>query len=156
MSYGKQSLENINSCSKPLQRVAHTSMKIAESLGLDLTCEEGAREEETHAKFRKNKTTKVKFEDSLHSKRPSEAIHILPFPTRWPQPSHKEKTRAKLLGRFYIVATIVRIAAKQEKVDIRWGGDWNRDGKIMDNDFDDLGHFERVPKKKHVGGIGRM
>ena len=27
-------------------------------------------------------------------------------------------------------------------VDIRWGGDWNRNGDITDNGFDDLFHFE--------------
>ena len=155
MAYGRRSLENIETCSKPLQRIAHRAMEIAERLNLDLTCPEGIRGEEEQNEAYRTKRSKVKFPGSRHNKKPSQAIHILPYPTLWPTDKHKEKTKAKLLGRFYIVATIVRIVAKEEKVDIRWGGDWNRDGRIMDNDFDDLGHFETVPRKI-AKGIGSM
>jgi peptidoglycan L-alanyl-D-glutamate endopeptidase CwlK len=27
---------------------------------------------------------------------------------------------------------------------LRWGGDWDMDTKVSDNDFDDLVHFELV------------
>ncbi len=172
MSYGRRSIKNIETCSKSLQRVAHRAMLLAESLGFDLTVTEGHRGEEEQNEAFKKKLSKLKFPRSRHNRKPSQAIHILPYPILWPTEKQKEKTRAKCLGRFYIVATIVRLAAKYERVKIRWGGDWNGDGKIMDNDFDDLGHFETVSrnesqqdkdlkqnralKRKRVKGIGSM
>ena len=29
-------------------------------------------------------------------------------------------------------------------IDLRWGGDWDRDTEVRDNTFDDLVHFEIV------------
>jgi peptidoglycan L-alanyl-D-glutamate endopeptidase CwlK len=34
--------------------------------------------------------------------------------------------------------------AKLKGILLRWGGDWNMDGRTTDNKFDDLGHFELV------------
>ena len=34
--------------------------------------------------------------------------------------------------------------AKSMGIDIRWGGDWDRDTEVRDNKFDDLVHFEIV------------
>jgi hypothetical protein len=33
---------------------------------------------------------------------------------------------------------------RQEGVTLRWGGDWNRNGDLTDNNFDDLFHMEIV------------
>jgi hypothetical protein len=34
--------------------------------------------------------------------------------------------------------------ARTDGIIIRWGGDWDRDGDVLDQDFDDLFHFEIV------------
>ena len=34
--------------------------------------------------------------------------------------------------------------AKAMGIDLRWGGDWDRDTEVRDNSFDDLVHFEIV------------
>ena len=37
---------------------------------------------------------------------------------------------------------MIRGIAKQLNVPVRWGGDWDSDGDIKDNGFDDLVHIE--------------
>ena len=37
---------------------------------------------------------------------------------------------------------MLRGIAKQLNTNIRWGGDWDNDGEIADNSFDDLVHVE--------------
>jgi len=37
---------------------------------------------------------------------------------------------------------MVRGIGKQLNVNIRWGGDWDSDGEVADNSFDDLVHVE--------------
>ncbi len=149
MAYGTESLENIATCHQSLRQVAHVAMGIAESLGMDLTCPEGHRGEEKQEKYFEAKTSQVHFPDSDHNKEPSEAIHIQQYPILWPQKEDSEKQKIKKTGRFYMVAAIMLIAAAQIGVDLGWGGDWDGDGDIMDNDFDDLSHFF-LKKKKEV------
>lgn len=45
-------------------------------------------------------------------------------------------------GRFYFLAGVISSFSFLNKVDIRWGGDWDGDGKFKDQVFDDLVHFE--------------
>jgi hypothetical protein len=37
---------------------------------------------------------------------------------------------------------MVRGIAKALNLKVRWGGDWDSDGEIKDNSFDDLVHIE--------------
>ena len=37
---------------------------------------------------------------------------------------------------------MIRGIAKQLNVNVRYGGDWDGDGKTKDNNFDDLVHIE--------------
>jgi hypothetical protein len=37
---------------------------------------------------------------------------------------------------------MIRGIAKQLNVKVRWGGDWDSDGDVKDNGFDDLVHVE--------------
>ena len=37
---------------------------------------------------------------------------------------------------------MIRGIALQLNVPVRWGGDWDGDGEIKDNSFDDLVHIE--------------
>ena len=44
--------------------------------------------------------------------------------------------------RFQYFAGFVLGTAKQLNLDIRYGGDWDSDNDLKDNNFDDLVHFE--------------
>lgn len=77
------------------------------------------------------KLGKTKVKKSKHNIRPPEAIDVYPEPIRW----YDTK-------RMYYFAGMVMGIAKSKKISIRWGGDWDRDTEVMDNTFNDLGHFE--------------
>ena len=47
-------------------------------------------------------------------------------------------------GSFYVLAGVIMVAAELENVELRYGGDWDRDGLTEDQTFMDLGHFERA------------
>ncbi|MDD5487050.1 MAG: M15 family metallopeptidase [Dehalococcoidales bacterium] len=46
-----------------------------------------------------------------------------------------------------IVAGVMAACAGELDVNIRWGGDWDSDGDVRDNNFNDLYHFELISRK---------
>jgi len=61
----------------------------------------------------------------------SHAVDLAPFPIDWTD-----------LARFDRLAALMIAAAKAEKVAIRWGADWDRDGKPRERGETDSPHFE--------------
>lgn len=80
--------------------------------------------------------SKVRWPHGKHNRFPSYAVDLQPSP----MPTTEYKT-IQALG--YIAGSLVQIA-KQEGLTVRWGGDWDRDGDVLDQNFDDLFHFEIV------------
>lgn len=78
--------------------------------------------------------TKVKWPNSQHNHYPSLAVDLQPYP----YPDHEGELREQLT---YIAGRVVQWGI-HEGINVRWGGDWDRDGDITDNKFDDLFHFE--------------
>lgn len=68
---------------------------------------------------------------SKHNFFPSLAIDVIPYPLDW-----RDETRACYF------AGIVMATARGMGVDLRWGGDWDRDTQLKDERFVDLWHFE--------------
>lgn len=71
---------------------------------------------------------------SKHNSLPALAIDICPYPFKpeyWNQP----EVWAGL-------AKIILDCAQRENVAMRWGGDWNQNGKWEDESFFDGAHFE--------------
>jgi len=64
---------------------------------------------------------------------PSLAVDVAPYPIDW---NDRE--------RFCYFAGYVKGIAKSLGTELRWGGDWDRDTQVKDNNFDDLPHFELV------------
>ena len=73
--------------------------------------------------------------NSKHNSLPSVAVDIAPYPIDW------EDTE-----RFIQLSGAILQIAKQNGLDLRWGGDWNRDGRMTDESFRDLLHFEMVER----------
>lgn len=69
--------------------------------------------------------------ESKHNSTPSRAIDLAPFPIDWDNPK-----------RFYLLAGMLFQAAAARHIDIRWGGDWDRDWDHTDQTLFDLPHFE--------------
>ena len=82
------------------------------------------------------KFTKVKWPDSKHNTLPSLAVDVQPYPL----PTNKHELWAAL-GYMAGLATLI---AERQGTHLRWGGDWDRDGDLTDNNFDDLFHLEIV------------
>lgn len=105
----------------------------------DHTILQGHRTREEHEAYLKAGNSTVPYEQSKHSKTPSMAVDVAPYPmpkdwgAQW-------RDRVK----FYEFAAVVRTEAKRLGIQIRWGGDWDGDGDYSDQKFDDLVHFELV------------
>jgi len=128
--YGATSLSRLESCDERLQAVFNVVIEF-----MDVKVLEGHRpEDEQDALFYADPPrTKVKWPDGKHNPLPSLAIDAVPYPINW-----KDRER------FTYLAGLVRGIGAMMGYTIRWGGDWDRDGELDDNKFDDLPHFELV------------
>lgn len=75
--------------------------------------------------------SKVIWPHSKHNKVPSKAVDIAPYPIDWND-----------TDRFYMLGGFIMAVASLLKVPLRWGGDWDGDTQVKDQNFFDLGHFE--------------
>lgn len=80
-----------------------------------------------------NGFSKKEWPNSKHNKRPSKAVDVAPYPINWSD-----------VERFYYFAGHVMAFAKAMGIELRWGGDWDRDTQVRDQTFMDLAHFEVV------------
>ena len=83
--------------------------------------------------------SKVRWPDGRHNQRPSKAVDFQPYP----RPAEDVMLRTALA---YIAGRAIQIGI-EEGVTLRWGGDWDRDGELTDQDFQDLFHLEIVDEK---------
>lgn len=80
--------------------------------------------------------SKLRFPFSKHNSNPSRAVDLQPYP----YPTKENDLRA---GLGYIAGLAVALSMAKGFI-IRWGGDWNMNGDVVDNGFDDLFHLELV------------
>lgn len=92
-------------------------------------------EQEQNEMFERGAST-LRFPDSKHNYRPSMAVDLQPYP----RPLHE----AKLWGALGYLAGRGHQVAEDIGITLRWGGDWNRDGDLTNQKFDDLFHWEIV------------
>jgi len=77
--------------------------------------------------------SKVMYPNSKHNTYPSRAVDWAPYPIDWADTE-----------RFVFVAGRMFQIADQMGIKIRWGGDWDSDGRQIDENFRDYGHVELV------------
>lgn len=99
---------------------------------ISLTCGHRGQREQNIAFEEGN--SKVRWPDGKHNQLPSIAVDLQPYP----YPHQNTKLCA---GLGYIAGRIIQMAAK-DGITIRWGGDWDRDGDLTDQNFDDYFHLE--------------
>lgn len=127
-SFGTTSRRRLETADPRLQEVFNIAIQY-----MDMTILCGERTEvEQNALYAEGKT-QVKYPDSKHNKSPSLAVDAAPWPIDW---SDREQ--------FTLMAGLIIGIGAMLGYTIRWGGDWNRDFKVSDNNFDDLPHFEIV------------
>jgi len=126
--FSKKSNEKKLSCHVDLQLILNQAIEI-----IDFSVIKGFRGEEEQNKAFDGGFSKLKYPKSKHNKKPSMAVDIQPYP----YPNHKYLSR-----QCTFIAGVVMGCAYDLDLKIRWGGDWNGNGRIDDNNFNDLFHFE--------------
>ena len=126
--YSSTSKLRLSTCHRDIQAVFNEVIKHT-----DCTILEGHRgeEEQNHA-FDEGRS-QILWPYGSHNSVPSEAVDAVPYPIDW-----KDRER------FTLFAGFVLGVAAQMGIELRWGGDWDRDWKVKDNRFDDLPHFQLV------------
>ena len=120
--FGRRSKERLKGVDTKLVNVLNELVKI-----MDVTIIEGRRSAERQEQLLGKGATKVKYSKHMDGK----AVDLAPYPIDW---EDRE--------RFHYMGGMIRGIAKQLNVRVRWGGDWDGDGEIKDNNFDDLVHVE--------------
>ena len=120
--FGKRSKERLKGVNAKLVNVLNQLIKI-----MDVTIIEGLRTESRQNELVAQGKSKTKYSKHLEGR----AVDLAPYPIDW---EDRE--------RFHYMGGMVRGIGKQMGVNIRWGGDWDSDGEVKDNGFDDLVHVE--------------
>ena len=124
--FGKKSKEQLLTCREELQEVFNEVIKT-----VDCSVLEGHRSKDRQNALYKEGKTKVTYPKGRHNSSPSRAVDVCPYPVNW---SDRE--------RFTLFAGFVLGIAKSMNINLRWGGDWNQNWEVNDNQFDDFPHFE--------------
>lgn len=129
--WGDRSLQVRATLDKRLQKVVDALLQ-----HMDVTLISGYRSKATQNELFREGKSKLQYPQSKHNRYPSIAVDIQPYP----YPTVERELWAAL-GYMAGLATII---GERYGVELRWGGDWDMDGDLSDNDFDDLFHLEIV------------
>ena len=130
-SFGKTSRKRLGTCDERLQKVFNEVIKY-----VDCSILEGHRSGERQDKLYDEGKTKVKYPKGRHNNNPSLAVDVARYPIDW-----DDRERHTLFAGFVIGI------ARGMGIDLRWGGDWNKNWDTKDNRFDDFPHFEIYEKR---------
>lgn len=134
---GLRSLQNLSGVHGDLRKVVHRAIELTKQ---DMTCIEGIRNIERQRQLVKSGASKT-----LKSRHiTGHAVDLAVWRNGkidWEEDKdEKNKDGYKEIGR------AMKAAAKELKVDIRWGADWDSDGLHSDETFLDWVHFELTKK----------
>lgn len=126
--YSRTSIERLSTCNNQLQTLFRKVLPYH-----DHKIIQGHRTEAQHKMYMLEGKTKVNYSQTYHRFNPSKAVDVAPFPIRWNDS-----------GSFYVFAGVVKAVAQDLGIwgNLRWGGDWDRDGQYNDQSFNDLVHWE--------------
>jgi len=124
--FGTKSKKRLKTCDEDLIFLFEIVVKY-----FDCSVLEGHRGKKLQNKYFKEGKSKLKFPEGNHNKKPSKAVDVVPYPI-----SFSDRERMTYFAGF------VKGVAAILGIPIRWGGDWNSNTEVKDNDFDDLPHFE--------------
>ena len=124
--FSKTSLLRLSTCDQRLQKICHEVIK---KVDFSVLCGHRTKEDQDLAYARG--FSKLRYPRSKHNKLPSLAVDLAPWPINWNN-----------IQRFIDLAEVFMAEAKRQKIKIRWGADWNRNGTWKDEKFRDWPHFE--------------
>lgn len=150
-SFSRRSLEALHSCDDRLIRVANAAI----GGHIDFAIIQGHRSKEEQARLVREGKSKTL--ESKHTHSPSLAFDFAPYIAGIGLLTGHDDNLAGLCTRYHIkpeeakafvreqytlVAGLLIGAGQALGVKLRWGGDWDCDGDLIENIFDDLGHVE--------------
>ena len=131
-------MARLETCNQNIQRVFLGVVKI-----LDCSILVGRRgQEEQFAAFNSG-ASQLPWPESEHNAiEPdlSDAVDVAPcpLPKDWGEKNRDEYEKFRYFA-FFVIGYAAGLG-----ITLRWGGDWNMDGDVLDNKFEDLLHFEEV------------
>lgn len=128
--FSQSSASKLATCHPDLIRVFNEVVK-----GFDCIVLEGHRDKAAQDAAVAAGNSKTPWPTGKHNSTPSNAADVAPAPLDW-----------KDTKRFYYFAGYVIATARSMGVLLRYGGDWNSDTQVKDNNFADLVHFEIAKK----------
>ena len=126
--YSNRSAANLAEADIQLQRVF---TRVLEFMDNSITC--GYRNAATQNKKFAEGKSQLRYPFSKHNMLPAQAVDAQPYPRT---EGHGQREQATFF------AGIVMGVAAAMGIDLVWGGDWNGNMNLDDNNFDDLYHFE--------------
>lgn len=128
--WGRRSLEVYNELDPRLQEWCD---RMLHEVG-DCSLIEGHRNKHDQNTMFRTGFSHLRWPLGKHNRKPSLAVDMQPYP----RPAQTPKLWAAL---GYMAGRGEDIA-KDMGLTLRWGGDWDSDGDLTDQDFDDLFHWE--------------
>lgn len=129
-AFSTKSLARLETCHPSLQRIAKMAIVRYDFVVL---CGHRSKAEQEDAYERG--VSKLRWPASKHNQAPSLAMDLAPYPIDW-----------RDVKAFHDLARIILEEAAKIDVKLRWGGDWNGNGR-QDEKFIDMPHFELVERK---------
>lgn len=126
--FSKVSLARLLTCDIALQQLFLEVVKF-----FDCTVECGHRGKEAQDAAYAAGRSKLQWPRSKHNTTPSQAVDVSPYPVNY-----------KDVQRYYYFAGQVVQFAREMKIAVRWGGDWDSDTFVNDQNFNDLVHWELI------------
>lgn len=141
--YSATSQKRLNSCHKDIQLIW---AELAKLVNTSVFCGHRGQTEQNKA-FLDGKS-QLKWPESKHNALPSMAIDSGPYfvdlrNTDW----EDHKAYAVFAGYVMCIARQLYAEGKITHL-VRWGGDWDMDGRTLDQTFHDLPHFELYKPSK--------
>jgi peptidoglycan L-alanyl-D-glutamate endopeptidase CwlK len=132
--FSERSKQRLATCHADLQVLMAEVVK-----DFDCTIITGHRDRVTQNRMVEQGKSQVRWPNSRHNSEPSEAVDVAPYPIDW-----QDRERFHYFAGF-VMGTAARLNAEGRMTHgLRWGGDWDMDTQVNDNNFDDLVHFELV------------
>ncbi|ANB27650.1 peptidase [Alteromonas stellipolaris] len=135
--YGKTSQSRLNTCHADIQTIWN---ELSKYINTSVFCGHRGKAEQNEA-FEQG-LSELAWPNSKHNAYPSMAIDSGPYFVRLGNTDWKDEVAFGVFAGH--VMLVARQLYKQKKIThlVRWGGDWDMDGRSRDERFRDLPHFE--------------
>ena len=136
-SFGKRSKQELATCCDEINVICNEAILI-----MDFSVLQGRRNKAEQNRLYAIGKSYLEWPNSAHNVADelgeecdglSDAFDFAPWPVDW-------KDREQ----FTLYAGVFIGIAQAKGIELVWGGDWNRNFKVDDNNFDDLGHLQVV------------